>query len=419
MIPHYQRPPSVMDKFLQGIETGAQRGHEFSKMALEHGLKAKAKAGETADKLASLENLKKTDFWKNSSDFEKAIIEGETRGNLSAQSAKSLINLYREKEDRSAIDKYLEENESTEGKQILKGLEEEDEISTKKGKSTEKKAKTKFAPKLSDLALADIASGSGRESKWAQSIQDLRKEERARAFTTEQGELKQQQRHDEQLRAETAPIRKEYADKARNALAGIENKKRLLDVIETGNIDDPTYAIIAQAIPFRLGERLLSPESLVYRAGMIDEFKDLRSIFQGQTRIKEIDLLEDKMAALYLTDEQKKAILSSRLEALRADVIRGEVAAELEAEGNFGGLAQFQKKVEEKAAPRIEALFNRILDQQKSVIQDAENFKKIPLDSNDPEGLIIMKQIRNEAGGDIQKAKELAKKQGYSWAGMK
>jgi len=217
------------------------------------------------------------------------------------------------------------------------------------------------------------------------------------------------------LRAETLPIRKEIAEKANAAMQGIQNKKQLLDLVRSGNIDDPTYAIIAQALPLRLGERMLSPESVQYRGAIIDEFKDLRTVFQGQTRIKEIDLLEDKIAGLYLTDEQKEALLTSRINALQADVIKGEVAAELESEGDFGGALQFQKKVNERAQARLKDLFNVVLDEQKSIIQNAENKKKIPLNSNDPDDIEIIDQILEEAGGNWREAEKLAKKRGYKF----
>lgn len=230
---------------------------------------------------------------------------------------------------------------------------------------------------------------------------------------------KEQSRKQEALRAETLPVRKELAEKGRLARQGIESKQQLIDLIDKGNLDDPTWAAVAQAIPLRLGERMLSPDTVTYRAGIIDEYKDLRSIFQGQTRMKEIDLLEDKIAGLYLTDEQKKAILKSRINALQADIIKADVAAELEAEGKFGGLAQFEKMVEERSRPRLEGVFNRVLDENKAILQDAENRKKIPLDPRDPESAQIMKQILQEAGGNKEEAKRIAKKKGYTVIGTK
>ena len=217
------------------------------------------------------------------------------------------------------------------------------------------------------------------------------------------------------IRGETVPLRKEFSDKGEAARQGIQNKQRLLDLIKTGKIDDPTWAALAQHVPLNLGKRLLSNETVEYKAGLVDEFKDLRNIFQGQTRIKEIELLEDKIADIYLTDDQKEAVLNSRMEALKADIIREEAAAEVEENHPNLGVLQFRKKVEELAKPKLEKLFNKILDDQKAVINSAEKRKSLPLDPNDPDDLKIMQEILKEVGGDKNKAWKLAKEKGYKF----
>jgi hypothetical protein len=215
------------------------------------------------------------------------------------------------------------------------------------------------------------------------------------------------------LRQETLPIRTEIAKKAMAATQGIQNKQQLMNLIEKGNIDDPTYAALAESLPLNLGKRMLSNDTIEYKAGMIEEFGDLKNIFPGQVRVKEIELLEQKMADLYLTDDQKKAILRSRINALKADEIRAEVAQEIENEPL--GILQFQNELEKRSKPRLEAIFNQILDEQKSIIQNAENRKKVPLDPKDPEDYKIMQQIKKEAGGDKAKAQKIAREKGYTW----
>ncbi len=215
------------------------------------------------------------------------------------------------------------------------------------------------------------------------------------------------------LRAETLPVRTQIANKAMAASHGIQNKEQLLDLVKKGDINDPTYAALAEALPLNLGKRLLSNDTVEYKAGLIEEFGDLKNLFPGQVRVKEIELLEQKIADLYLTDSQKEAILKSRINALKADQIRAEVAQELENEPY--GVLQFQQELEKRVKPKLEALFNRILDEQKAIIQDAENKKKIPLDFNDPEDKKIAEDIIKEAGGNRNKARELAKKKGYSF----
>ncbi len=79
-----------------GLEKGAQQGIEFGKMFAEHGLQQQAKRAEYDKKLAGLEEIKKTPYWQGASDLEKAVLEREILGDISAQSSKSLINLQRE-----------------------------------------------------------------------------------------------------------------------------------------------------------------------------------------------------------------------------------------------------------------------------------------------------------------------------------
>ncbi len=218
------------------------------------------------------------------------------------------------------------------------------------------------------------------------------------------------------LRQETLPIRTKLAEKAMTARKGIQNKEQMMSLIETGNLDDPTFAALAEAMPLNLGKRMLSPETVEYKAGIVEEFGDLRNIFQGQTRMKEIELLENKVADIYLTDEQKKTILKSRINALKSDIILAEAASELENKEDLGVL-QFNTELEKKAQPKMEALFNSILDEQKAVIDAAERRKnsKLPLDPEDPDDNQILMQILKEAGGDKMEARKIAKAKGYSF----
>lgn len=215
------------------------------------------------------------------------------------------------------------------------------------------------------------------------------------------------------LRQETLPIRKEIAEKSMAASEGIRNKEQLLDLIEKGDIDDPTFATLAQALPLNLGKRLLSQDTVEYKAGLIQEFGDLKNLFQGATRVKEIELMEEKIADLYLTDDQKKGILRSRINALKADIIKAEVAEELEDKPL--GVLQFNQELQKKTQKRLDVLFDQILDEQKAIIQNAENKKKSTLNPNDPEDRNVMQQILKEAKGDKQEARRIAKKKGYSY----
>lgn len=233
---------------------------------------------------------------------------------------------------------------------------------------------------------------------------------------TEEQVTKTKEEQRRALRQETLPIRTKLAEKAMTARKGIQNKEQMMSLIETGNLNDPTFAALAESLPLNLGKRMLSPETVEYKAGLVEEFGDLRNIFQGQTRMKEIELLEAKVADIYLTDEQKKTILKSRINALKADIIFAEAASELENRDDLGVL-QFNSELEKKAKPRMEALFNNILDEQKAVIDAAERRKnsKLPLDPDDPDDNQILIQILKEADGDKMEARKIAKAKGYSF----
>jgi hypothetical protein len=264
---------------------------------------------------------------------------------------------------------------------------------------------------IPDDQLVIMSGKSGPIGQIAKSEQ-LRRQEERKLSQKEKSEEKQEIRENKK---ETLPLRMEIANRGNAARKGIQNKSKLIEIINTGNVNDPTFSIVAEALPLNLGKRLLSPETVEYKAGLVDEFTDLRNIFQGQTRIKEIDLLEQKIADLYLTDEQKKTILKSRINALQADIIREEAAAEVEQKFPNLGALQFSRKVEEIARPKLEKVFNQILEEQRFIINQAEKRKEISLDPKNPDDFAILKQILKEAGGNKEEARKLAKKRGYKF----
>ena len=216
-----------------------------------------------------------------------------------------------------------------------------------------------------------------------------------------------------ELRKETLPLKQELINRANLSRESIRNKSHLIDLIETGNINDPTFAIFAESLPYNLGKRMLSNETVEYKGGLVDEFADLKNIFKGATRVKEVEIYENKLADLYLTDSQKKAILKSRINTAKIDLIREEAAQKVEEKFPNISALQFSRKVDEIAKPQINALFNTIWDEQKSIFDQAESRKGMPLDFDDPDDKQILSQIMKEAGGDRNKAREIAKKKGY------
>lgn len=217
------------------------------------------------------------------------------------------------------------------------------------------------------------------------------------------------------LRKETLPLKQKIMERAESSREGIRNKQHLLSIIDKGNLDDPTWAAFASNLPFNLGKRLLSNDTVEYKGGLVDEFADLKNVFKGATRVKEVEIYEDKLPDIYLNDAQKKAILKSRINSSKVDILREEAAQEVEENYPELSALKFNKKVEELLQPKINALFDSTWGEQKAIIDQAEARKKLPLDPSDPDDLNIMQQIKKEAGGDKAKAKAIAKKKGYTW----
>ncbi len=220
-------------------------------------------------------------------------------------------------------------------------------------------------------------------------------------------------RKDERKAAETIPMKQKIAEDAQSALQSIQNKQKQLEMVDSGELNDPTFATAMDLIPGKLGRRFLSPKTVEYKASLVDEYKDLRAIFQGQTRVKEIELLEDKIADTYYTDEQKKAIIKARINSSETSLIKAEVAAEIDQEKPNLGILEFTKELNKRMKPRLEKSANQLIDALKNTQNEAEVIKSRPLDVGNPQDAQIMKQILDEAAGDVSKAYKIAEKKGY------
>jgi hypothetical protein len=71
--------------------------------------------------------------------------------------------------------------------------------------------------------------------------------------------------------------------------------------------------------------------------------------------------------------------------------------------------------VEKKLQPKLDAIFNQVWDQQKNIIDAAENRKQIPLNINDPDDKIIIGEIVKEAKEKGIRPQKIAKDKGYTW----
>jgi hypothetical protein len=228
------------------------------------------------------------------------------------------------------------------------------------------------------------------------------------------------------IRKETLPFRQNLAERAEAAERDLTAKKESLELINSGKIDHPLVATFLENLPGKMGMSFLSPETVQYKASLVQGYGALKNLFAGATRVKEIEILEAKIADTYLTDEQKIAVINSMSRASQQDIIMADAAQEIEeeseAEGKPLGILEFRKKLNERAKQKSDALFNRVLDEQDAIFKDAENIKKMPLDFNNPEHKSIISQIMQEAKKATkdpkkiaQEAEKIAKKKGYHW----
>lgn len=239
-------------------------------------------------------------------------------------------------------------------------------------------------------------------ANWAQAELDDMKEQEKRTFEGKK-----------ERRKETVSMKQKIAEDAQTAIQSIQNKEKQLELIDSGDLNDPTFATAMDMLPGKLGRRFLSPKTVEYKASLVDEYKDLRTIFQGQTRVKEIELLEDKIADTYYTDEQKKAIIKARLESAQTQILRAELAAEIDSEMPDLGILEFSKELNKRMKGRLETNANQVIDMLKNVQNEADVIKSRPLDVANPQDAQIMRQILEEAGGNVQKAYKIAEQKGY------
>src|SRR5574338_935020 len=194
-----------------------------------------------------------------------------------------------------------------------------------------------------------------------------------------QSQKKMRQQENLANRKETGEIRKDYAKKGQEAQKSIHNKDQMLALIKKGNLNHPLVAGIANILPFNADQFLLSDDSQLYRSLMFENFGILKSMFPGQIRVKEIELLEDKLAGLEKNDSAKKKILENQMNAAKADIIRSKAASEVEKKFPYLGIGEFEVKVEELAAPELKNLYDDIIKNYEKIADEyGESLEKLP-----------------------------------------
>ena len=227
------------------------------------------------------------------------------------------------------------------------------------------------------------------------------------------------------LSKEVGPLKQKIIERANAARESIANKENLMDLVDKGNLTDPTVAAFLDNLPFNMGKRFLSDDTIEYKGGLVDNFRDLKTIFNGPARVKEIEIMEQKIPDIYLSDSQKKQLLKSRIDVSKVDIAREEAAAEIEEEMPNVSALQFNLELEKRTKEKMDAIGKFVIGEQRAVIDAAERMKSLPLNINDPDQKQIIQQIVLEAnpGADvtkltdaqIKKSSELAKKKGYHW----
>lgn len=203
------------------------------------------------------------------------------------------------------------------------------------------------------------------------------------------------------LRKETLPLRKEIADKAKFSRQAIENKKAALKLLETGKIDDPLTVGLAEYLPGAIKGKILSPETQLYKAGLFEEFGVLKNMFPGAIRVKEIELLEDKLATLDKSHEAKRAILENGIKKAERDIIIAEAARKVDKENPGLSYLDYEEKVAEKAKPQLEKLFDEIVEGYNKIYFEFAPNKNNFVDQNGQEYRNVpkeeLKQLFDEA----------------------
>ena len=235
-------------------------------------------------------------------------------------------------------------------------------------------------------------------------------ESRRRTFEYGQKNLSEKEKED---RSQTGKLKIKIAERAEASMQGIESKEQLQEVIDRKNLNDPTFVAVMDLIPGKFGQRFLSPDSVQYRGSLVDEYKDLKIIFTGATRTAELGILGKKVPDLYLTDDQKTAILKSRMKALEYNLVELDAAEEVEKEFPNAGVLKFQKELNKKIKKQKQTILDGFLDENNRIIAEAESFKNIVLDDENPVHVQILDQILLEANMDNDKAREIAKERGY------
>lgn len=332
MVQILEANPTKRPSFLDSLFGGMARGVE---PAAESYFQNKAAQSKTALQNETLKKAGFGDLIGLPEKVQQAVITEKLKGQ-------------RKQEELSQLNEALGFNQ---GKTRTKSIGEQ----LVKGEPTEEESRF-YTPEQKAL-IAQIKPAVERSLSHSEDVE--RREETAKR--------QMEQKENLERRKETLPLRKEYADKAKFAKQAIENKKGSLALLKTGKVDDPFVVEMTKFLPGAIGNKLLSPETNIYRAGLFDEFGVLRSMFPGSTRVKEIELLEDKLATLDKSQEAKEELLETGIIKSERDIILAKAARQVEKENPNATYLELEEEVQNRAQPELEKLFNRLMDKYEDI----------------------------------------------------
>jgi hypothetical protein len=322
MVQIIPRPKSFGEKIGAGIGHASEALAPYTKMHFEHEMEQKSKQAERAQKLAGLEELKKTPYWKNASDLEKAVLEREITGDISAQTAKSLINLKREQDvyGRLAGLQDIDEFSPSAATESIPGAIPGEEFappeSFKRGKPSVDHNKTisnldaqikKLEPYLTDPSkeIRDITQ---------KKIDNLNKK---KEFELKTSKFEFQQEQAGKAETEAAyKAQKPFIDDITNAYKGfvVDMKPRLMQMqtMDPESLISPTAAVFLDALGIPLGA-LEDPHSELYQKVSQDLLKGLPETYGNRILKVEVDNFLKTIPTLMNSPEGRRMIASNML----------------------------------------------------------------------------------------------------------
>jgi hypothetical protein len=154
---------------------------------------AQQKSQELARKMQVLGELQETDWFQNQPEVIQQAIGAEAAGIIDGQTAKTIINAYRE----------AEENKFIEGAEGMPFFGEEGEPgvapSAQPVERPGARKPSKFAPGVSDERLHRMSAGKGAKAKWAEGILKKRDQEESQQFKREERNFKRNEKFFEEI----------------------------------------------------------------------------------------------------------------------------------------------------------------------------------------------------------------------------